>query len=644
MIDLYSQNQQEIKINFYAISIGIVASLTGFVFRNAVEMLDEWIYGSEHSVFTWLEPLHPVLKFLIIILIPAIGGGIVGFGVMKIASEAKGHGIPNVMKAMHTNDGIIRPRVPVAKFILSIITIGTGNSAGSEGPIAQIGAGLGSVLGQKFKLTKSEINILIATGASSGIAAVFNAPLGGALFGIEVLLASITLRSVIPVIVGSATAIATNNIILNNYESVFEVPGYTVGNSIEYVFILLMGLIIAIVGIFWQKSLEFSERKFNAWKIALWIKTSVAGLIVGILLSLSTHDLRGSSYALIQNALLGHDYYNKPHEQIVSLIGMLILFLLVKILITSLSLGSGQSGGVFSPSLLMGALTGVAYGLILHILFPSLNINPGLYAVLGMASLFGGIARAPLTMVIITTEMAGEYQIFAALMLVIAVSYLLHNYLLKESIYTESLVRYGLSTHVRTVDDALNFIPVRDVMSSSVVCIYEDTPTSMLPDIFVSYHHSGYIVIDRENHLKGVVTLTDLRRSKIENREDLVIGDIMTTQVISLAPHKSVKDAIDLMYRNGIGRVAITIEKKDTKELIPVGLFTRSDIIKTLESLYKHHEDEHEKKMTEFKKKITQPFINVFPSSFPHLKGKVVKIEYDWVLAYQKITEDQIDI
>lgn len=644
MINPYLHTRKEIKINLYAIIIGLVASLTGYLFRTLVDDLDEVFY-SENSFINDVFPNNIALHTLVIILVPTIGGLIVGFGVYYISEEAKGHGIPNVMKSMHTEGGKMEPKVPIAKFILSIITIGSGNSAGSEGPIAQIGAGLGSTLGQRYKLSKGEINILVATGASAGIAAVFNAPLGGALFGIEILLASITLRSVIPVIVGCATAIATNDLVLNNYQSVFQVPKYNIHYPIEYGFILILGGIIAIVGMIWQKSLEIAEEKFDGWNIKLWYKTALGGLLSGILLKISISDLRGSSYNLIQDALEGENYTDLTQNAAMILIITLMFFVFVKIALTSLSLGSGQSGGVFSPSLLMGAMTGVSFGIVLHFIFPSMNINPGLYAVLGMASLFGGVARAPLTMVIITTEMSGEYGLFTPLMLIIAVSYLSHNYLLKESIYTSPLVKYGVSTHTRTIDDVLNFIPVREAMASSVVCVYEDTPVSMLSDIFICYHHLGYLVVDKDYHIKGIVTLTDLRLAKIKDKEKLFVRDIMTKDVITTNPNSTIKETIDLMYRNGIGRVPIAINSgKANKELIPVGIFTRSDIMKTLESIHKLHVQEHNKSIKNFKKKITEPFITVIPSSFPDLQDKVVKIEYDWIQAYQKVVENnQLD-
>ncbi len=638
---IYTDRHHEIKINLYAIILGLVASFTGYIFRNGVEMFDEIFYGNNYSVYQIIVngSLPTILKFLILILIPAIGGVIVGFGVWKVSMEAKGHGIPNVMEAMYVQEGRIRGRVPIAKFILSILTIGSGNSAGSEGPIAQIGAGLGSYIGQKLKLNNGEINILIATGAASAIAAVFNAPLGGALFGIEILLASITLRSVIPVIIGTATAITSNSIILNNYKAVFSVPTYIVSHPVEYVFFIILGVIIALIGVLWQKSLSITEEFFDNWNFPFYLKTGLGGLGVGIILYFSDYGLRGSSYPMIEKALLGFNFVGKTKNELLVMISIIMVLAFLKIAVTSLTLGSGNSGGVFSPSLLMGSLTGVSFGIILYILFPNMGINPGLYAVLGLAALFGAVARAPLTMIIITTEMSGEYGLFPALMITVSTSYLIHNMILKETIYTEPLVKYGLSIRIRTTDEILNFLRIREVMNHSIVCIYEDTPISVLPEIFTTYHHQGYPVVDRESHyLRGIISFRDYQKVILRDAMNLKISDVMTKNVITVRPNDPLKIGVDKIYKNSIGRLPVVISDPTTKELIPVGIFSRSDIIKALESMQKENEISHNKKINETKEKITEPMIEIMPSKYPHLKNQVVTIQYDWIGAYLNIS------
>ena len=583
-----------------------------------------------------MESELPVfLIFVIIILIPCIGGFIVGLGVWKVSVEAKGHGIPNVMKAMYVDNGKIRARVPVAKFILSTLTIGTGSSAGSEGPIAQVGAGLGSYIGYKLKINQREMNILIATGAASAIGAVFNAPLGGVLFGLEILLSSITLRSVIPVIVGTATAITSNTILLNNYESVFLVPQYEVQHSIEFLFFIILGIIIGFSAVIWQTIFVKTEHTFDNMKFPLYYRTALGGLGVGIILYFSSLELRGSSYGLIQKALLGYDYLSKSKTELYLLMITLIVFAFLKIILTSITLGSGSSGGVFSPSLLIGALIGAAFGILLSQLFPSLNINPGLYAVLGMASLFGSVARAPLTMIIISTEMSGEYTLFPVLMITVATSYIIHNAVLTESIYTEPLQKYGVSTRFQSAEDYLAYQPISQIMHPNCVCIYEDSPISVLPDIFSSFHHRGFVVVDRQHYLAGIVTTTDFQNARIKGITNGVVGDIMTREVVTTRPNDCVQTALDSLFKNHYGRVPITITDTAKNKQIPIGMLTRTDIVNMLESMYGMEYYKENQKIIKHKEKIKGMFIQSESCQFEQLHGYVVILQYDWLEAFE---------
>lgn len=633
---LYQYNRHhEIKVNLYAIILGLVAAYTGYIFRTGVEIVDSVFFGDDNSIANLVIDFPIILRFLILVSIPTVGGIIVGYGVWKISIEAKGHGIPNVMQSMYVEEGNIRTRVPIAKFLLSILTIGSGNSAGSEGPIAQIGAGLGSYIGKKLKLNTNEINILIAAGAAAGIAAVFNAPLGGALFGIEILLASISLRSVVPVIIASATAITTNSLIIGDYYSVFTVPQYNVSYGYEYILFIILAVIIAAVGMLWQKTFSILEHFFDNWNFPFYLKTGLGGLGVGILLFFTNWELRGSSYPLIQKALLGYGFDTTPHADLFNLFSIMLLYVVIKILVTSLTLGSGNSGGVFSPSLLMGAFTGAAFGVLLNIIFPNSHINPGLYAVLGLAALFGSIARAPLTMIIISTEMSGEYLLFPALMITVSIAYLIHNYFMKESIYTEPLAeKFGLSIRIRNTDEVMNYILVEDVMSPSVICVYEDTLTRLMGGVFTTYHHLGYLVVSRDYQLKGIVTFRDYQHALLFNQQDDPVSEIMSKNVIYANPGDNIKHVTDVLYKNGIGRLPVVVEDPKTKNKFAVGMFSRSDLIKALESLEQTGK-EHDARVAEIKTKIVEPLIDAMPSRFPHLKDQVIILQYDWANAYK---------
>ncbi len=639
--------RSNLTMDILAVILGIVGGLAGFAFRKSVEILDSLMFGTEGeglSVFSlWDSVFYAIgLSWLILIIIPTVGGLIVGPIISKVAPEAKGHGIPNVMESMYIEEGKMRTRVPVAKYLLSVVSIGTGSSAGAEGPIAQVGAGLGSVLGQRLNMRPAEINVLIATGAAAGIASVFNAPLGGALFGIEILLASVAVHTVVPVTIGAVTAVTINHILLNRLTPVFQVPVYTPHAPIEFIFIIILGLSCGFLGILWQKSLYFFEDTFeNLKKIPEWSKPAIGAFFVGIflLLNIEVRDgiikfqglsLRGSGYAIIQSALNGYGADKLQSTNLLfMLIGVLLLMCLLKIVVTSLSIGSGASGGIFAPSLYMGATLGTAYGILLSILFPQLPITPGLYGLVGMSAMFAGVARAPLTMIVISTEMSGDYYVFPALMLACSASFLVHQQFVEESIYTQKLASEGVTSQARSVDEVLNYILVKDVMHTEVVAILEDTHVRDFMDIFIAYRHIGYPVVDKRGNLLGIFSLLDFRYATVTNKLDVPILDLATKNVITARPEWTVKKALDIMYKYGIGRLPVTVRNNEGKEQV-VGIFTRSDLIKCIETFQGALERERVKAVHSIYERVEKPVIELLPSKYPHLKGKVVIITQSW--------------
>ncbi len=637
--------KRNLTLDIFALILGVLGGISGFAFRTSVELLDGFLFGTEgnmsalsiwESLFTGIG-----IGWLIIVLLPAVGGLIVGPFVHKIAPEAKGHGIPEVLAAVHLQDGRIRARVPLAKYGLSVISIGTGASVGAEGPIAQIGAGIGSIIGQKLDLRPIELNILITTGVSAGIASVFNAPLGGVLFGLEILLASIAVYSVIPVVIGAVTAVTVNFVLLGKFSPVFQVPTYTIHSPIELFFFFVLGVICGFLGIIWQKTLYFSEDVFDLklTRIPASLKPALGGVIVGVILLLNFKitdsvaliglDLRGSGYKIIQEALSG---FNEPlltKDVIPTVILLLLMLCVLKIVVTSISIGSGVSGGIYSPSLFMGATLGAAYGFLVKLLFPQIQTSVGLYAIIGMAAMFAGVARAPLTMIVMTTEMSGDFFIFPALMIACASSFLIHHYFVTETIYTEKVASQGISVISRPADEVLNYLLVKDVMHHDVVAILKDTLVRDFMDIFVHYRHGGYPVVDENGTLLGVFCFSDFRYAVVSGKLDVPVIDLATKKVVTAEPHWTIKKAIDVMYRYGIGRLPVTVEDEDGRKKI-IGIFTRSDLVKAIETFKYLLTREHDKHMLALQEKLEKPIIELLPSKYPNLKGKVVNISLDW--------------
>lgn len=631
--------QREFHLNIIAVFVGFISGLAGFVFRLSIEFLDEQIFSHNGFLTVIRNTFGEIIAIVFTILVPTIGGFIVGYAIYKMFPLSKGHGIPNVLEVVRSHESI-NPKTPIGKFILSIITIGTGMSAGSEGPIAQIGAGTGSFIGKLRKYRPGEINILIAAGAGAGIAAVFNAPLGGTMFGLEVLIATITPHSAVPVAVASITAVGVNFLLSGNLDSVFHVPSYSLESALDIPFILLLGILTGIVAVIWQKSLIFAEEYFDSNNIKTYYNTALGGFLVGVIIVFFSIYIRGAGYPII------HWSVGNQFAELTTFTGLILgAFLLVtcflKIIATSLSLGSGVSGGIFAPSLFMGATLGAGYSIILNSLL-NIQLNPGLYALLGLAAVFAAAARAPITMIIITVEMSGTFALLPALMLIVLVSFITHSTLVDESIYTEKLVSKGISSTARTADEMLNFICVDEIMTKETVAILEDTPIKDVMDIIMAYKHTGYPVIDKEGCLRGMITIFDLRRAKAEHLEikNKTVQEIMSKNLITIHPNASVKEAMDLLYKNLIGRIPISIKKDDCSKL--VGIITRSNIIQTIESFEGFLEYNRTCIQNECFTQVEEPIMELIPSEFHHLHDKVVIVSKDIISEAEEYMKNKV--
>ena len=355
----------------------------------------------QNTFFIGGEQLLPFLGYALIIIIPMIGGLLSGPIISFFASEAKGHGVPEVMQAIALRGGRIRPRVVVAKIIASALCIGSGGSAGREGPIVQVGAALGSSLGQWLKLSDNRIRNLVACGAAAGIAATFNAPIAGVIFAMEIILGELHLGDLGNVVISAVTASTIARIFLGDQPAFAITADYGMQAPWEIFLYVLLGVLAAVTAIGFTRLLYWFEDKFDDWKFPSALKPAVGGLLLGLLaFAFGTYAINGSStglpiaenmpyifgagFGVIESALSGSFPF-----------WLLFVLIFLKPLATSFSLGSGGSGGVFAPGLFTGAVLGGALGKLLEILLPGADINSGAFAIAGMAAVFAGAARAP---------------------------------------------------------------------------------------------------------------------------------------------------------------------------------------------------------------------------------------------------------
>ncbi|MCE4600404.1 MAG: chloride channel protein [Desulfurococcales archaeon] len=409
--------------------IGVIAGLGAVVFRWMISLNKAVFFDLLGSGLTNLTGSRYVL-----LVLPALGGLIVGPLTEMVAPETRGHGVPEVMEAVMLKGGRIRKRVALAKIVASSITIGSGGSAGREGPIAQIGAASASAIGQVFKLSRDNLRLLVTCGLAAGIAGTFNAPLGGALFGLEVLMRGVSAFNAIPVIFSSVIGATTASIFLGRHPA-FRVVGLSYWDPREIPLYILLGLAFGLLAVAWVRLFYGFEEFFRKLSVPGYLKPALGGLGAGVLMVLfAGYGVGGVGYEGIDKALSG----SIP-------LRLLLLLGVAKMLSTSLTIGSGGSGGVFAPSLYIGGMFGLSLGLVYQGLFPGLVRQPATYALAGMASLFAGAAQAPMTVIVMVPEMSEDYSLIAPFMASASMSYLVAWLLLRgSSIYTLKLERRGV--------------------------------------------------------------------------------------------------------------------------------------------------------------------------------------------------------
>ena len=423
--------------------VGIIAGLGAVAFRALIALFHNLLFLGKIS-FIYDANAHTPVGFLgpWVILVPVVGAAGVVFLVKNFAPEAKGHGVPEVMDAIYYNNGIIRPVVALIKSIASALCIGSGGSVGREGPIIQIGSSFGSTLGQIIPMPNWQRVTLIAAGTAGGIAATFNTPIGGLLFAIEIMLNEVSVRTLVPVAISTATATYVGQIFFGPYPSfvipALEKPFFHVENPFVLFAYIGLGAASGVVSAVYIKSIygfeDFFEKRFRNPYVRHMAGMSCVGIILYLLSSrLGDYHVQGVGYATIQDVLSG--ILIQPH--------LLILLFLLKLLATSLTLGSGGSGGIFSPSLYLGATLGGAYGVMMEHLYPGLGINPQAFAVAGMAAMFGGATGAAVTAIVMIFEMTLDYGVILSMTLTVALCYGVRKSLCEESIYTQKLTRRG---------------------------------------------------------------------------------------------------------------------------------------------------------------------------------------------------------
>ncbi|MBT4290943.1 MAG: CBS domain-containing protein [Deltaproteobacteria bacterium] len=557
----YTHASQTTYITMIAAVVGIMGGFGAVGFRMLIEFFQNLSINSPVHI---LGPLK-VLPWYVKILIPFIGASIVGPLVYFFAREAKGHGVPEVMQDVALKNGVIRPRVVIVKSLASAITIGTGGSVGREGPIAQIGSAIGSPLGQWLNLSPERLKILVGCGAAAGIAATFNAPIAGAFFALEIILGSFAMNSFGPIIISSVLATAVSRAFLGDIPA-FIVPEYAMVSVWEIPLYMILGMLAGVLAVCFSKSVYLSEDLFAKLPIPDYLKNPIGGLVIGVGI-IFFPEIYGVGYEAIDAALAG---------KIVFKTALALIF--IKLLATSITLGSGGSGGIFAPSLFLGAVFGSLFGMGVNYLMPGITAHSGAYALVCMGAVVAGATHTPITSILILFELTNDYKIILAVMLACTVSTIVSKKLSQDSIYTQKLSRRGIALNQGREELIMKSFSVAEVIKADTPTIQETASFNQIIKKFMESNEPYYYIINQDSQYIGVLSAHEIKSLLSDTElQDLVIArDLIDYPVNPVTIQNNLAECMEMFEREDLEHLPVVMDETSNKL---VGRITRGDII-----------------------------------------------------------------
>lgn len=545
-----------------AIIIGILAGFAAIAIRGLIMEISALSFPGDGTLLQNIINAPWYIK----VGVPVLGGLIVGPLIYFFAPEAKGHGVPEVMQAILLKGGTIRPRVAVVKAIASAITIGTGGSVGREGPIIQIGSSLGSSVGQFFRVPSKRLKTLVGCGAAAGIAAAFNAPIAGALFALEIILMDFAVAQFSPIVISSVMATVISHRFEGNFAA-FQVPAYQLVSPSELVFYFALGALSGLVSWAFIKVLYYFEDYFdNRLKFPEYLKPIIGGLGIG-LTALVFPQVMGVGYDSINDAL---------HSGTIWYMAFGLIF--IKIFATSLTLGSGGSGGIFAPSLFMGAMLGAFFGFFVHNYFPDITASPGAYALVAMGGLVAGTTRAPITAIIIVFELTNDYHIILPLMITCIISTILSSKLSRESIYTLKLLLRNINIKEGAEINVMESIFIKEVVEKDFDSVNVTDNFGQVVNKVIRGRGPDFPVLTPNNNIYGIISIYDIKDHLFEKeslRDLLIAGDLASHEFEVLRIDENCQSALDKIRKYDLEGLPVVAED-DPQRVI--GMAWRRDI------------------------------------------------------------------
>lgn len=591
----FRTHREEWSLVLLACIIGTATGFFAHIFYHLIEWLTALCYGGhEHAS---LGPLADAGLYggmtVMLVVLPAVGGLLVGLITYFFASEAKGHGVPEVLDALARQGGRIRPRVAAAKAISSSLTIGSGGSAGTEGPIIQIGAALGSTVGQIIKAPPRQMAVLVASGAAGGIAAIFNAPIAGVLFAQEIFLRDFSFRAFSPVVLASVLSSTVMRALRTEANhAIFAIP---IPAQEQYHFswphfgdYVVLGILCAIAAILFVRVLYLFEDVFDGLPVPAWTKPVIGVVLMGVMtiivlgvthgdsmMSADRPAIYGNGYPMIREVISPAGPFTDAPPNVLQIgFGTLLALFLLKLLATCFTLGSGGSGGVFAPSLFLGAVTGGAFGHLLSYAGWVPDTHIASYPLVGMAAVVGASTHAPLTAILIIFELTNDYHVILPVMLAVVTATGLAQLLMRDSIYTLKLRRRGLRVGSALDLTVMRRVTARQIMPARIPVVRPDEPFQNVVEQLEQYGSVDFIVADDDGKYLGILTTHDIQMALLEREAVplLVVGEVVHSDIPSVEP----EEPLDSIFDKFNAHEVITLAMTDPKTGKVLGTITRA--------------------------------------------------------------------
>ena len=560
--------------------IGLVIGGVATAFIHPLRLEEHWLAGLDRDLLFWIVPLAPM-----------VGGLIAGYVVHIMPYHVKGPGVSIIMYSVSRTKGQVSPRVGVRKWLAATATIGSGGSAGAEGPIVTIGAVIGSNVGRWLRMGPQDTATLLGCGAAAGIASVFSAPIAGIFFVLEILLRDFSLRTFTPIVIASVMAVACTDALLGDHPALFAVADdffiekFTIIEIPNY---LMLGVICGVVGALFILAMYVVKDFYSRLKIHPVLKPVTGAAILGLMglaymlfhkTGSAIPQFYGNGYPVIRELLNRETYMVEGVlKPVGTLLGLLMLLVVLKPIATCLTIGSGGSGGFFAPSLLLGAAIGGAFGTVVEGLGWAPSANPAHYAVVGMAAMVAIVLHAPLTAILIVYEITQSYEIILPLMFTAIIATIMGRLISPESMYTTQLARLGVRIGVMSDLTILRRLSVDDVVLVPPVLVHPGDSAQHLLDLIEERSVTDFVVIDDRGHYVGLVTGADLREILVyrEAIPLLQVHELQRSNLPTVSPHDTLDIVLDKFSRHDVHSLAVL---DDTGKDDVRGLITRSNLM-----------------------------------------------------------------